>query len=160
MEGDKACAFQRNTIVAPSPFTLLFNLKSDRNSITTKNKIETKIGIFFNETALQTCPINLDTASGVERAHWVVCLWVLKQTLPKRNKNTLVAKRAHRKLSNRCGTYSMNCSPCPEGRICVDSIHCCSKHAKTANKPFPISSKWCYSWAYFPLFWESRHLWT
>ena len=43
-----------------------------------KKKKKTKMGIFFKEAALRTCPINLDTASGVERTHWVVFLWVWK----------------------------------------------------------------------------------
>src|SRR3990167_10414277 len=143
MEGVKVCAFRRNSIVAPSPLTLLLCQMEQR--MTTGKKIKNKDGNFFQRGSIADMPHKSGHCFRGGKDPLGGLFVSFKTNLPKRNKNTLVEKWAHRKLSNRCGTYSMNCSPCPEGRICVDSIHCCSKHAKTANKPFPISSKRCYS---------------
>ena len=57
--------------------------------------------------------------SGAKGPLW---LFVSLRSSKCNNQHTWEGWRAHRKLSNCCGTYSINCSPCPKGRICVDSI--------------------------------------
>ena len=148
MEGDKVCAFKMNSIVASSAFTLLL---CQIATVTTK-KIETKMGIFFKEAALRTCPINLDTASGVERTHWVF-LWVWK-----------TCQNSTRKIPRKSSGYTESFPIVVEHTQwtallvhMADSVlnqYLAVQNIQKKSKPCPISSKWCYSWAYFQLCWR------